>query len=131
MANLKVYYGFSKLTKVCKKRELAIYFENEWGYKNEGWLARRMVIAAKRNQTKEEMEFVHENNRVFTKYSIFFDEKPFKGDIKKALDFNRISDINHVSEEELNSIYESCMKLYKQLYPKTYDYRVVQLELDL
>ncbi len=126
---LSVYYAFTKLNKISKKRELAIYFENAWSSNPEEWISNRAVIAYKRKQTEKEIEDGKIYTRNFAKYSIFIDDKPFNGNIKKVLDFNKQSDSKNVNETILNEIYESCLKTFKAFYPKTQDPKIQQLEL--
>jgi hypothetical protein len=128
---LCVYYSFTKLNKICKKRELAIYFENAWSSNPDEWISRRAVIAFKRKQTEKEIEDGKIYTRNFAKYSIFIDDKPFNGNIKKVLDLNKQADSKNVNEKILNEIYEACLKTFKEIYPKKYDCKFLQLELDL
>jgi len=120
MSDLLVYYGFTKINKVAKKRELAIVFENEYGWKNEKWVSRKMIVAATRRQTIKESEDGKSSNRMLTKYSIFIDDKPFNSDISRVLEFNKLADSNNVQEDILNDIYQKCCEKfqeYNRLYP--------------
>lgn len=117
MSNLRVWYGFTRLTKkMVRKRELAIWFENEWAGNNEEWVAKRCNIAAVRNQTKKEADDGTSANRRFTKYSYLIDDKKtFKGDIDAVLQQNFEADKNNVDAELLNEIGELLLKKYKEL----------------
>lgn len=99
---MKVWYGYSYLTqKAIKKRELAIYFENDDHnpLKNEEWVRKRMRVVYTRYQTAEEAKDGETSNRTLTKFSYFIDAKPFKGDIEQVLRANSEADKNNVSEE--------------------------------
>ena len=121
MGNLKVYYGYSKLTaKAITKRELAVYFENAESWKNDSWVAKRMHIVYTRTQTDEEAKDGSTSNRNFTKWSLFIDDKAYKGDIDKVLQVNYDADINNVSIEELETIREALKKAFHRFYENKY-----------
>jgi len=128
MSKLRVWYGFAKLTKkAVRKHELAIYFENAESFKNETWIEQKIHVIHVRYQTESEAAD-RKANRMFTKYGYFIDEKPFNGDIERALDQNYKADSNHVSEDERQDIRQKLRKAYFTVYevkPKT----VSQLEL--
>jgi hypothetical protein len=117
---MKVWYGYSKLTKkAVRKHELAIYFENSNDglySKKEAWIHRRIHVVHERNQSKQEREDGKHENREFTKYRYFIDEKPYKGDIDKVLLTNSEADKNHVSEKERVLIREKLRAAYFQYY---------------
>ncbi|MEI8086936.1 MAG: hypothetical protein WCG93_12050 [Paludibacter sp.] len=116
-SKLRVFYGFTKLNKISKKRELAVFFENQWRHNSKEWISQRMEIAYTRFQTEDEAIDGKPYTRCYAKYSIFFDDKPFNGDIEKALEFNKQSDIKNVSENTLKEIYDACKETYKRIYP--------------
>lgn len=98
---MKVYYGLSKLTeKMVRKPEIAIYFANTEHYNNDAWVEKRMLIVHTRYQTKGEIEDAKCANRMFTKYSIFPFDRPYFGDLEKALLVNFEADKNNVSANE-------------------------------
>ncbi len=131
---MKVWYGFSKLTKkVVRKKELAIFFENSNSgdpIKKQAWIERRIVIIHERSQTKEESLDGIGCNREFVKYGYFIDEKPFYGDIDRVLWTNSEADKNNVSEHERNIIYNKLRKAYFNCYDIE-EKQDVQLKLDL
>jgi hypothetical protein len=114
LSNKYVWYGFSKLTKkAMKKRELAIFFENDGG--DDDWVAKRMHIAYKRRQTVSEAEDGKKHNRCYMKYSYFIDNKRFKGDINAVLLENYNADSNNVSEKERKEIMNCLLNKYLEL----------------
>lgn len=124
MKKLKVYYGFTRLTKkIVRKRELAIFFENSSSFKNEEWIKRRMNIIFVREQTKKERTDAEGGNRMFSKYGYFIDEKPFNGDINLVLEFNFLADKNNVKLKLRNEIRASLKKAYFELYPCSKGYQ--------
>ena len=119
MAKLRVFYGYTKLTKkAIREPELAIYFENSYSYKNEDWIKRRMIILYIRNQTKKEMMDCGpgKTNRMFDKYGYKIDLKPFKGDIEKVLEYNYLADKNNISKKERDNIRDILRKNYYSFY---------------
>ena len=115
---MKVYYGFSKLTKkIVRKPELAIFFDNSnSGGDREAWVSKRIKIVYTRFQTKEEEKDGEGANRMFTKWGYFIDEKPFFGDIDKVLDYNFVADENNVSLEERTKIKQKLREEYFRFY---------------
>jgi hypothetical protein len=103
---LKVYYGISKLNKVQKKPEISILYENGNNNpdKNLKMVKRWMSIVHVRNQTVEEMKDAQNKDRMFTKYGYFIDEKPWFGNLDKALQQNFDIESNHVSKLEREEI---------------------------
>ena len=106
---LKVYYGWSKINKIQKREAIAVAFENEEGA---GWensrsgksLRKTMIVCYERYQTEEEMRDAPFQNRVFTVYNVFLDDKKIGGSLKKALADNASKDKNHVTKEEQKKI---------------------------
>lgn len=80
MERLKVYYGWSKLGKVRKKRSLCIMFENDLSCRKERGmrvLNTMMNSVIERYQDVEEAKEGRLQNRIFTKYELFLDENRF------------------------------------------------------
>jgi len=114
---MKVYYGFTKLTKkAVRKKELAVFYEDYFSIKNDAWIERRMTVVHTRIQTPGEKEDGKQSNRMFTKYSSFIDEKPFYGDIDRVLLNNYNADINNVEKEELEEIRKKLREAYFECY---------------
>lgn len=103
---LKVYYGIGKLNKVQKKAEIAVFYENGNNNpeKNLRMLERWIKIVYVRNQTDEEMEDAAFQDRMFIKYNYFIDEKPWNGNLEKALLHNFNAERNHVSQKTREEI---------------------------
>lgn len=122
--NLKVYYGWIKLTKkIIRKPELAIFFENGKAYSNEQFINRRIKVIYERMQTPEEMEGCINNNRMFTKYGYFINEKPYFGNLDRVLHENFLADANHLSKkkrEELRLLLKNSYYSFYNLKPTNY-----------
>ncbi len=124
--NLKVYYGYAKLTKkVVRKKELVVIFENanHNSMKNEAYVKRKVHIVYTRTQTKAEMSDCDIYNRMFTKYGYFIDEK-YGGDIERALEDNFVSDQNHVSKSKRIEIREVLRKAYFEVFGPQKGYQI-------
>ena len=65
-----------------------------------------------RYQTKEEENEGRKQNRIFTEYSLFLDEKPINGRLDKCLLINSESDRNHVSKAMRDKISEALRKAF-------------------
>lgn len=116
---LRVFYGFGKLTKkLIRKAELAVIFENDNhnSRKNEENMKKILHIVHVRTQTPKEAEDAKGSTRMFTKYGYFIDEKPWRGDIDRALRQNFLADENNVSEEERQEIREKLRTAYYSVY---------------
>jgi len=128
--NLHVYYGFTKLKPSITKPELVAVFENERhnGAKNDLYISRLMITVHSRFQTEGEAIDASVSSRMFTKYSQFIDERPWKGDFEKLLQMNFEADSNNVSLEERNIIREKLREEYYR-YFKRKPLQQLQLEL--
>ena len=102
---LKVFYGWSKINKIQKREAIAVAFENEELAGDENRrsgksLRKTMTVCYERYQTEEEMRDAPFQNRVFTVYNVFMDDKSIGGSLKKALADNASKDKKHVTKEE-------------------------------
>lgn len=116
---LHVYYGFTKLTpKAVRKPELCIYYENARNNpaKNRLFIERRMEVVWVREQSAVEKTDAKKAVRMFTKYGYFIDERPWKGDIDKLLEFNYIADKNQVKKAEREDIRRALREKYFSFY---------------
>lgn len=118
-----VYYGFSKLTKKSvRKAELVIIFENtqgflyNWRYTKKEYIEKQTHIVYIRKQTEEEKMQGLQQNRQFTKYRYFIDDKPYNGDIDKVLLQNFEADKNNVSEKERIIIKEKLREQFFKIF---------------
>lgn len=116
MEKLKVYYGWAKIGNVRKKRALSVMFENEiQGCRSDrGQRCLRTIqdTIIERYQTKEEENEGRKQNRIFTEYSLFIDEKPINGSLDKCLLINNEADRNHVSKAMRDKISEALRKAF-------------------
>ena len=116
MEKLKVYYGWAKIGNVRKKRSLSVMFENDiQGCRSDrGQRCLRTIqdTVIERYQTDEEENEGRKQNRIFTEYSLFLDEKPINGSLDKCLLINSESDRNHVSTAMRDKISEALRKAF-------------------
>ena len=113
---MKVYYGWAKIGNVRKKRALSVMFENDiQGCRSDrGQRCLRTIqdTIIERYQTKEEENEGRKQNRIFTEYSLFLDEKPINGSLEKCLMINNEADRNHVSKAMRDKISEALRKAF-------------------
>lgn len=116
MSKLKVYYGWAKIGNVRKKRSLSVMFENEVqgcrSDRGQRCLETMQDTAFERYQTEEEEMDARQQNRIFTEYCLFLDEKPIKGSLEKCLQINNEADKNHVSKAVRDKIEEALRKAF-------------------
>lgn len=116
MEKLKVYYGWAKIGNVRKKRALSVMFENDiQGCRSDrGQRCLRTIqdTIIERYQTKEEENEGRKQNRIFTEYSLFLDEKPINGSLDKCLLINSEADKNHVSKAIRDKISDALRKTF-------------------
>lgn len=121
MGKLKVYYGWSKIGNVRKKRSLSVMFENDaQGCRSDrGQRCLRTIqdTVIERYQTDEEMADGKRQNRIFTEYSLFIDEKPINGSLERCLLINSESDKNHVSKAVREKIAEALRRAFMLANP--------------
>ena len=65
-----------------------------------------------RYQTKDEEQDGRKQNRIFTEYSLFLDEKPINGSLERCLFINSEADKNHVSKAMREKIEEVLRKAF-------------------
>lgn len=116
MSELKVYYGWAKIGNVRKKRSLSVMFENEVqgcrSDRGQRCLKTIQKTVFERYQTEEEEMDARQQNRIFTEYCLFLDEKPIKGSLEKCLQINNEADKNHVSKAMRDKIEEALRKAF-------------------
>lgn len=116
MEKLKVYYGWAKIGNVRKKRALSVMFENDiQGCRSDrGQRCLRTIqdTVIERYQTEEEEKDGRKQNRIFTEYSLFLDEKPINGSLDKCLLINNEADKNHVSKAVRDKISDALRKAF-------------------
>ena len=121
MGRLKVYYGWAKIGNVRKKRSLSVMFENEVqgcrSDRGQRCLEAIQETVFERYQTEEEEMDARQQNRIFTEYCLFLDEKPIKGSLEKCLQINNEADRNHVSKAMRNRIEEALRKSFLLVNP--------------
>lgn len=93
------------------------------------FIKRMMDVVYVRDQTDDEKIGVEKAVRMFTEYSVFLNEKRFKGSLELALKYNSEADKNNVSQEEREVIREKLRESYLSSHP-CYKEPVIQLEID-
>lgn len=116
MGKLKVYYGWARIGGVRKKRALSVVFENEMlgcrSDRGQKCLRTLQDTVFERYQTDEEEKEGKRQNRIFTEYSLFLDEKPINGSLERCLLINSYADKNHVSKAMREKIAEALRKAF-------------------
>lgn len=116
MGELKVYYGWARIGNVRKKRALSVVFENDrMGCRSDrGQRCLRTIqdTVFERCQTNEEEKEGKQQNRIFTEYSLFFDEKPINGSLERCLLVNSDADKNNVSKDMSERISEALRNAF-------------------
>lgn len=116
MGKLKVYYGWARIGNVRKKRALSVMFENEMlGCRSDrGQRCLRTIqdTVFERYQTDEEEKEGKRQNRIFTEYSLFLDEKPINGSLQRCLLINSDADKNNVSKAVREKIVETLRRAF-------------------
>lgn len=132
MGELKVYYGWARIGNVRKKRALSVVFENDrMGCRSDrGQRCLRTIqdTVFERCQTNEEEKEGKQQNRIFTEYSLFFDEKPINGSLERCLLVNSDADKNNVSKDMSERISERLRNAFLFSNPE-YKEPYSQLEL--
>ena len=132
MGKLKVYYGWSRIGNVRKKRALSVMFENEMqgcrSDRGQRCLKTIQDTVIERYQTNEEMADGKSQNRIFTEYSLFLDGKPINGSLERCLQINSDADRNHVSKAVREKITDALQKAFMLANP-IYKEPCRQLEL--
>lgn len=142
---LYVYYGWSKITPMRKREELAVIYTNcqipqrlhRGGYEGVG---RFMHVAYVRKQTDGEMQNCmppkdvkelanwHGPTRCYTEYSIFMDDPKINNSLDAALKVNSDADRFNVSERERKVIAGKLRDKWMELHP---DYKEPCRQLSL
>lgn len=119
---LKVYYGWSRIGNVRKKRALSVMFENEMqgcrSDRGQRCLRTMQDTVIERYQTEEEEKEGWTQNRIFTEYNLFIDEKPINGSLDRCLLVNSEADKNHVSKAMRERIFEALKNAFMFANPE-------------
>ena len=121
MGKLRVYYGWSRIGNVRKKRALSVMFENDAqgcrSDRGQRCLRTMQDTVFERYQTKDEEQDGKQQNRIFTEYSLFFDEKPINGSLERCLLINSDADKNHVSKDIRDKISDTLREAFMLANP--------------
>ncbi len=119
MKNLRVFYGFAKLTpKIVRKQQLIVMYENENFnvFGNDKWVNQKIHIIYERKQTRGEKKDAIFSNRMFTKYGYFIEDENFKGNIERVLENNFLADQKNVDVKTRKIIRDLLRKSYFEVY---------------
>lgn len=121
MGKLKVYYGWSRIGNVRKKRALSVMFENDAqgcrSDRGQRCLRTLQDTVIERYQTDEEMADGKRQNRIFTEYSLFLDEKPINGSLERCLLVNSDADKNNISKAIRDKISDALREAFMLANP--------------
>lgn len=121
MEKLKVYYGWARIGNVRKKRALSVMFENEMlGCRSDrGQRCLRTIqdTVFERYQTNEEEKEGKQQNRIFTEYSLFLDDKPINGSLERCLLVNSDADKNNISKAIRDKISDALREAFMLANP--------------
>ena len=81
-----------------------------------------------RYQTNEEEKESKQQNRIFTEYSLFFDEKPINGSLERCLLVNSDADKNNISKAIRDKISDALREAFMLANP---DYKEPGSQLEL
>lgn len=114
---MKVYYGWARMNNAQKRESLAVIFLNSdmpprLNKDGKDGVTRYLDVCYVRNQTSKEEEDAKHQNRVYSVYNIFMDDKRICGSLFKALQVNSEADKNNVSQAERKRIYEALKAFY-------------------
>ena len=116
MGKLKVYYGWAKMGNIRKKRALSVMFENDLqgcrSDRGQRCLKTIQDTVIERYQTDEEATDGKRQNRIFTEYSLFIDERPINGSLERCLLINNEADKNHVTKAMRDRIADALRKAF-------------------
>lgn len=117
--HLRVFYGWSRVNKIRKKEAISVIFENDRGRdeRTMKFINKMMNVVYVREQTDGEKIGVESAIRMFTEYSVFIDDKKFKGSLQMALLFNSEADKNNVPEAERVEIATKLRQSYLETHP--------------
>lgn len=123
---MPVFYGWAKLNKVMKREALMVIFLND----NPGprinkdgkyGVTKYMNVVYERCQTSKEEADAKFNNRLYSVYNIFMDDRNVRGSLEAALKINNDADKNNVTQSERDAIrkalydaYVECHRGYKE-----------------
>lgn len=135
MNNLYVYYGWSKVNKIAKREALSVIFINEnvgtrIGKDGQDGVTRFMHICFRRKQTEGEVAEGSRQNRIYTRYEIYMDDKKINGSLRRALEENSRSDRNNVSAKLRKEIEKKLYEGYIHLHPHYREPHAVQQTLN-
>lgn len=122
LTKLNVYYGWAKLNKIRRRPAISVIYENElnaqFSERAKNTLNRLQHTIYVRKQTTDEAADGKHENRIFTEFSLFLDDKKIKGDLDYLLKINFEKDQFNVSEKERETIRKQLKGSFKRLYER-------------
>lgn len=115
---LRVFYGWSKLNSVRKRKAISVIFENarQSEARSLNFISRIQETLYIRYQTESEALDGFHCNRMFTEYSVFMDSKSVNGSLDAALKENMIADSKNLTQPELDTISDKLRHSYRSVY---------------
>lgn len=126
---LRVFYGFAKLGKIRRKEAISIIFMNDIIREDKllKAIGKYQETVYVREQTDAEASDALHSNRLFSEYSIFFNDKRINGSLELAIRENYEADKNNVPKETRIEIAEALRSHYLLHHPlyKEHNYQLV------
>lgn len=115
---LRVFYGWSKLNSIRKRKAISVIFENarQSEARSLNYISRMQETVYIRYQTESEALDGFNCNRMFTEYSVFMDSKSVNGSLDAALKENMIADSKNLTQPELDAISDKLRHSYRSVY---------------
>lgn len=115
---LRVFYGWSKLNSVRKRKAISVIFENarQSEARSLNFISRMQETVYIRYQTESEALDGFHCNRMFTEYSVFMDSMSVNGSLDAALKENMIADSKNLTQPELDAISDKLRHSYRSVY---------------
>lgn len=115
---LRVFYGWSKLNSVRKRKAISVIFENarQSEARSLNFISRMQETVYIRYQTEPEALDGFYCNRMFTEYSVLMDSKSVNGSLDAALKENMIADSKNLTQPELDTISDKLRHSYRSVY---------------
>lgn len=115
---LRVFYGWSRLNSVRKRKAISVIFENarQSETRSLNFISRMQDTVYIRYQTESEALDGFYCNRMFTEYSVFMDSKSVNGSLDAALKENMIADSRNLTQPELDAISDKLRHSYRTAY---------------
>ena len=115
---LRVFYGWSKLNSVRKRKAISVIFENarQSEARSLNFISRMQETVYIRYQTESEALDGCYCTRMLQEYSVLMDSKSVNGSLDAALKENMIADSKNLTQPELDTISDKLRHSYRSVY---------------